>query len=216
MTDHLQSKSPKLFCVLSVGLAFLLGLHTGFAAETSNAILLKATTFTPPLEEPDIPEDLKYTEHRGFYIVQLTETITVQTRDDLLAACVDFVGYIPNHAYLVKMTLDTKAAVEGFPFVRFVDHYHPAYKIMPTLHGASGTLMVAAKVFENSEATVTEVKEAIETLGGAILGIGDAPVIISDQVTICHFPPGNPETAQTIRIGQAAALAHLEEHGDFL
>ncbi|UCF80883.1 MAG: S8 family serine peptidase [Acidobacteriota bacterium] len=185
-----------------------------FQAEVGeDAILLRATTFTPPLEEPDIPEDLKCTEHRSYYLVQLTETITVQARDDLLAAGVDFVGYVPKRAYLVRMALDTRAVVETLPFVRFVDHYHPAYKSM--LHGGTGVQTIAVKVFGNADATVTEVKEAVEALGGTILGPGDVPVKTGDKVTLCHFPPRNPKNAKTIRISQADAGGHLA-HGDFL
>ncbi len=33
--------------------------------------------------------------------------------------------------------------------------------------------------------------------------------------TVCHFPPGDPENAHTIRIGAAAVSTHLE-HGDYL
>ncbi len=35
------------------------------------------------------------------------------------------------------------------------------------------------------------------------------------QVTICHFPPGNPANAHTIRVGAPAVRAHLA-HGDHL
>lgn len=34
------------------------------------------------------------------------------------------------------------------------------------------------------------------------------------KVDICHVPPGNPENAHLISIGQAAVRAHLA-HGDF-
>jgi hypothetical protein len=37
----------------------------------------------------------------------------------------------------------------------------------------------------------------------------------SHKVTICHFPPGNPANAHTIRVGAAAVPAHLA-HGDHL
>jgi hypothetical protein len=35
----------------------------------------------------------------------------------------------------------------------------------------------------------------------------------NDKVTICHFPPGNPDNAHTITIGKPALKAHLA-HGD--
>ena len=31
----------------------------------------------------------------------------------------------------------------------------------------------------------------------------------SNQVTICHRPPGNPENVQTITVGESAVDAHL-------
>ena len=34
------------------------------------------------------------------------------------------------------------------------------------------------------------------------------------KVTICHFPPGNPENAQTITIGLPAVAPHMLLHGD--
>ena len=36
-----------------------------------------------------------------------------------------------------------------------------------------------------------------------------------DKLTICHFPPGNPANAHTLRIGSSAWPAH-EAHGDIL
>jgi hypothetical protein len=34
----------------------------------------------------------------------------------------------------------------------------------------------------------------------------------SEQVTICHVPPGNPENGETITVGAKAAEAHLANH----
>lgn len=34
------------------------------------------------------------------------------------------------------------------------------------------------------------------------------------KVTICHYPPGNPENAQTITVGMPAVPAHVVLHGD--
>ncbi len=35
-----------------------------------------------------------------------------------------------------------------------------------------------------------------------------------NKVTICHIPPGNPENAHTITVGESAVLAHVAQHGD--
>jgi hypothetical protein len=34
------------------------------------------------------------------------------------------------------------------------------------------------------------------------------------KITICHIPPGNPENAHTIEIGESAWPAHIT-HGDY-
>jgi hypothetical protein len=35
------------------------------------------------------------------------------------------------------------------------------------------------------------------------------------KVDVCHIPPGNPDNAHTITVGEPAVQAHLN-HGDFL
>src|SRR5690606_38137799 len=37
----------------------------------------------------------------------------------------------------------------------------------------------------------------------------------AEEVTICHVPPGNPDKAHTITVGESAVKAH-EKHGDTL
>ena len=34
------------------------------------------------------------------------------------------------------------------------------------------------------------------------------------KVTICHYPPGNPDNAHEIRVGESAVEHHILEHGD--
>jgi hypothetical protein len=35
-----------------------------------------------------------------------------------------------------------------------------------------------------------------------------------NKVTICHVPPGNPNNAHTITVGESAVLTHMTQHGD--
>lgn len=47
--------------------------------------------------------------------------------------------------------------------------------------------------------------------------VASAPVQSGqDKVTICHFPPGNPDNAHTIVVAAPSVPAHLELHGDTL
>src|SRR5829696_3431905 len=52
----------------------------------------------------------------------------------------------------------------------------------------------------------------------AALMLAAAPAFAQvDKVTICHFPPGNPENAHLITVGEPGADAHLRQHeGDFI
>jgi hypothetical protein len=49
-----------------------------------------------------------------------------------------------------------------------------------------------------------------------VLGIWGFTMDGSEKVTICHIPPGNPENAHTITVGESAVAAHLENHGDYI
>src|SRR5215207_5876879 len=52
----------------------------------------------------------------------------------------------------------------------------------------------------------------------AALMLAAAPAFAqTDKVTICHFPPGNPENAHLIIVGEPGADAHLRQHDrDFI
>ena len=78
----------------------------------------------------------------------------------------------------------------------------------------------------------------LAAMTGALLGCGGSgqgssptqasvtPTVIEDggvvtqseveKVTICHIPPGNPENAHTITVGEPAVAAHVAEHFDTL
>lgn len=45
---------------------------------------------------------------------------------------------------------------------------------------------------------------------------GDEDEDSTGKVTICHRPPGNPDNAHTITVGEPAVQAHLRNHGDTL
>lgn len=46
-------------------------------------------------------------------------------------------------------------------------------------------------------------------------GVSVAQNVGNDKITICHFPPGNPDNPQTITISKNALDAHLA-HGDYV
>lgn len=42
------------------------------------------------------------------------------------------------------------------------------------------------------------------------------PVVVNDEITICHYPPGNPGNPHEITISESAWPAHHDNHGDTL
>jgi hypothetical protein len=42
------------------------------------------------------------------------------------------------------------------------------------------------------------------------------PAKSTKKTTICHIPPGNPDNAHTLCVGNSAVPAHLQHHGDSL
>jgi len=52
--------------------------------------------------------------------------------------------------------------------------------------------------------------------GGSLsLGVPSA-FATAAKVTICHIPPGNPDSPQTLSVAAAAVAAHQSQHGDTL
>ena len=54
---------------------------------------------------------------------------------------------------------------------------------------------------------------AVLLMFAAAVGQGTRLVAQPSQITICHIPPGNPDAAHNITIGERALQAHLS-HGD--
>jgi len=82
------------------------------------------------------------------------------------------------------------------------------------------TVVDTSNLTDTDSVTIT-VNEDDDQSGGG--GSGDDPPVNDgpdekdgkNKVTICHIPPGNPENAHLITVGEPAVLAHIA-HGDTL
>jgi serine protease AprX len=168
--------------VLFVGICVISGISRNFvttsltqASEPTVAedlkIRLKADTFDPLKEKPDIPAALKLTTPNNYYLIQCNGPIQPEWIKKLRDNGIVILGYIPDYAYVVRMDEATKVLVEQFPFVRWTGFYHPAYKIDPYLELSGGEIELNVVVFrENGEdENLSEVTKRIEELGGEIL-----------------------------------------------
>jgi len=98
--------------------------------------------------------------------------------------------------------------------------------IAPEVSSSGEILEFSLAVVDNSSGTDTDdvritVNGDDDQSGGG--GSGDDPPVDDgpdekdgkNKVTICHIPPGNPENAHLITVGEPAVLAHIA-HGDTL
>lgn len=106
--------------VLAVGISYAATINIG------------RYSFDPLVKIPSIPDNLKY-EYSNYYLVQFKGPIYKSQRDALENLGVRIYGYIPYHAYLVKMDDRIVRKVYELGFISWIGTYHPAYKIHPML-----------------------------------------------------------------------------------
>jgi subtilisin-like proprotein convertase family protein len=130
--------------------------------------------------DTDKPLDLKIPSHLrsagdpGSYIVQARGAVNAPFRAALAQAGAQIVSYIPNNAYLVRLTAGEAGALAGSPLVQAVLPYEPYYKLQSSLLGlAAGDQALPPGTALNlglfaADAAATE--QEIEKLGAIIIG----------------------------------------------
>lgn len=101
------------------------------------AIQLQVGTIDTRVGEPPLPDELYIDgyqpEEPGYYIVQFVHVILPEWWDRLDATGAVRLGYVPNNAFLVRMTDAQRATVAALDVVQWVGIYQPAYRISPEL-----------------------------------------------------------------------------------
>jgi len=106
------------------------GREVDLAQQTSYALRMRPGDVDPVVGvPPPVHALLAAGPDANLYLVQfLTQPI------DEYRAAIEALGgkvynYFPNHAYIVRMDPPARAAVAALPFVRWVEPYHPAYRV---------------------------------------------------------------------------------------
>ncbi|MDD5139466.1 MAG: S8 family serine peptidase [Verrucomicrobiales bacterium] len=126
-----------------------------------------------------IPKHLQAAGEPGAYIVQSRTPLDAAYRAQLAAAGAEIVSYIPNNAYLVRMSATGAAAMAGKPATSAVLPYEPYYKISASLLGLAvdqkslpGDAALTLGLFaDNAQQTI----DIIEKLGGTVLATDRSP-----------------------------------------
>ena len=120
-------------------LAFRLANTTKTLGELTvmpHAILLQnAFLDTDAKLDLTIPKQLSAGPEPGAFIVQARGVIDARFRAALAAAGGQIVSYIPNNAYLVRLSAAGAAVLSGNGLVQAVLPYEPYYKVNPSLLG---------------------------------------------------------------------------------
>ena len=126
-----------------------------------------------------IPSHLQYTNDPGAYIVQARRSADAEFRSLLNWAGAQVISYIPNNAYLVRISASGVSSLAGSPLVQAVLPYEPYYKIQTSLLQLAvdqkplpGGMVLALGLYTNT-AAATEAQ--IENMGGSVVARDRSP-----------------------------------------
>ncbi|MCG7852943.1 MAG: hypothetical protein MIO92_10515, partial [Methanosarcinaceae archaeon] len=174
-----------LFFVLF--LIFTIFANASIAPETvdtknKNAILLNNARFdttmsTPALAKSSVEVSEYPPDIESYYIVQFKGPVHEAWKQEVTQTGAAILDYIPNNAFIVRMTSSVKLQVEALDNVQWVGTYQPAYKISSALNAPS-TAAVKVDAEEVVEDVIVLLFDAndngrviaeINNLGGEIL-----------------------------------------------
>ena len=133
---------------------------------------LRYATFDPLVAEPAVPAALSSGDDARLCIVQFAAAPTSGDRDALEGAGGRLVGYLPEHAYLVRLAPRAAEDLRGYAGVRWVGRYHPAYRLEPELRDAALSGHAAAVpchvVVADKRGDKPALLAAVQALGGIV------------------------------------------------
>ncbi|MCD6229954.1 MAG: hypothetical protein J7K00_04065 [Candidatus Diapherotrites archaeon] len=106
-------------------------------------------------------------EADGYYIVQFKGSVYDKDKNDIISLGGTMHGYIPEHAFIVKMSETAKNNVQNLDSVKWVGIYQPAYKMQPDLIDSldrTGNILLTVLVFSGEDKT--DIADKINALGG--------------------------------------------------
>ena len=145
-----------------------------------HAILLENAFIDTDLNQNlQIPTHLHHTDDPGAYIVQARRSADAEFRSLLSWAGAQVISYIPNNAYLVRISASGAGSLAGSPLVQAVLPYEPYYKVQTSLLQLAvdqkplpGGTVLTLGLFANT-AAATEAQ--IESMGGTVVGRDRSP-----------------------------------------
>ena len=179
-----KSAALEAVLVVVVGLSVFACSHSSreTTAQSQNSsylpIHLAVGTFDPLSESDRMALPSEWTLNRypkgeaGYYIVQFEGPVLEAWKGAVVSAEASLFDYIPQFAYIAKMTQTTRGKIQTMDSVRWIGIYQPGFRIAPDLRTSVGTqgdqpVNVIVSFFPGDE-SLHRVSE-INRLGGEIL-----------------------------------------------
>ena len=111
----------------------------------------------------------------GAYAIVQFEPGQLDAKETLAAAGVQFVGYLPDNAFQVRLNDEARALLSGHPAVRFLGPYKAGYKVHPRLWPGSGDTVteVTVRAFPGVDLAAVEASLAARAPQATRLQISD-------------------------------------------
>ncbi|MBN1357656.1 S8 family serine peptidase [Candidatus Bathyarchaeota archaeon] len=113
--------------------------------EDNNKIKLKLVEFETsktPVPPPSFKLDVEETKKNNYWILQFIGPVKSTWGKKIKVMGGTLKDYLPENAFLTKMSPQTSAEVARLPFVRWVGVFQPIYKVSPVLLGRKGKVPV--------------------------------------------------------------------------
>lgn len=183
------------------------GMITPERYENPTTISISGLTFDTRKGEPTLPANLKVSGYQGrgagYFIVQFNGPITDEMRNDLTSRGAEIMEYIPNYAYLVRMSEASKASVSVTDGVIYVGLFQPAYKLAPFLPTTPGVQEVNILLFHGEGS-----KEVLEDLRNEL----GAQIITTGSSKWCFAIRAKVDASKFAAIAQMPEVRWIEPH----
>lgn len=114
------------------------------AKADATLIRLQFGSFDPLVAEPEVSPILRSSAQSGLYIVQIEGTTTQVGRDAITNAGGKVLGYLPDRAFVARLSADGAERVRSNAAIRWVGSYHPAYRLEAELRANQTYLLPEA------------------------------------------------------------------------
>jgi hypothetical protein len=149
-------------------------------------LYLRYGAFDPVAQPPRIARELTASDG-NLWIVHCRQTVDREFRDQLTRAGATLLRYVPDDAYIVRLTPETVEMVRELESVRWIGPYHPAYRLDPSVvpepferNGSNlsmrsqlmepkGWRYVLVYLFDRDEGAKKQVRQVIEDAGGKVV-----------------------------------------------